>query len=204
MDVNRIAASENVAVFSREILEDDISSFQTGVRNAMNDDRRGPLTICQATGFARRQRAAEHAVRVCSPKEDPMTIRSFFAALILTTLGAGGIPASAIAADETRSSSEVAQLGMEQLRERLALTPDQEAKIAPLVQARNQKLQALRGSMDADASRRQKRGAFKEAREIQSDFVEKVEPLLTAEQKKEWEALRKEMRDEMKQRVRNR
>jgi hypothetical protein len=133
-----------------------------------------------------------------------MTIRSFFAALTVTTFCLAGAPDSAIAAGDATSGQEVAQLAIEKLRERLALTPDQEAEIAPLVQARNQKLQALRGSMDADASRRQKRGALKEAREIQSDFVEKVEPLLTAEQKKEWEAVRKEMRDEMMQRARNR
>lgn len=128
-----------------------------------------------------------------------MSIRSFFAALILAVLCIVGAPHAATAAEP-----DAAQLGMEQLRERLALTPDQEARIAPLVQARNQKLQALRGSMDADASRRQKRGALKEAREIQSEFVEKVEPLLTDTQKKEWEALRKEMRDEMMKRYRNR
>jgi hypothetical protein len=133
-----------------------------------------------------------------------MSIRFLFAALILTTLGFAGGSHSAVAADDAGSKGEVAQLAMEKLRDRLALTPDQEARIAPLVQARNQKLQALRGSMDADASRRQKRGALKEARAIQSDFVEKVEPLLTTEQKKEWEVLRKEMRDEMMQRVRNR
>jgi hypothetical protein len=128
-----------------------------------------------------------------------MSTRSFFAALILAAVCLVGIPHAAMAAE-----SDAAQLGMEQLRERLTLTPDQETKIAPLVQARNQKLQALRGSMDPDASRRQKRGALKEAREIQSEFVEKVEPLLSNEQKKEWEVLRKEMRDEMMKRYRNR
>jgi Spy/CpxP family protein refolding chaperone len=128
----------------------------------------------------------------------------FLATLLVAALGLVAVPHVALAADEAGSKSEAAQLAMEQLRERLALTPDQEARIAPLVQARNQKLQALRGSMDADASRRQKRGALKEAREIQSEFVEKVEPILTPQQKKEWEALRKEMRDEMMTRYRNR
>lgn len=133
-----------------------------------------------------------------------MTARPFFATLLLTALCLAGAPCSAIAADEAASKTEIAQLAMEQLRERLALTADQEAKIAPLVQARNQKLQALRGSMNADASRRQKRSVLKEAREIQGEFVEKVEPILSAEQKKEWGKLRSEMRDEMMKRYRNR
>ena len=133
-----------------------------------------------------------------------MRIRSFLTVLILSALCLGVAPHAATAADDSASKSEAAQLGMDKLRERLALTPDQEARIAPLVQARNQKLQALRGSLDANASRREKRGVLKEVREIQGEFVEKVEPLLTPEQKKEWEALRKEMRDEMMSRYRNR
>lgn len=134
-----------------------------------------------------------------------MHTRSFLAAVILTAFAlAGGGHHNAMASDDASSKADVAQLGMEQLRSRLSLTPDQEAKIKPLVEARNQKLKTLRGSMEASASRREKRGALKEVRSIQSEFVEKVEPLLSKEQQKEWAALREEMRDEMVKRYRNR
>jgi hypothetical protein len=132
------------------------------------------------------------------------TIRSPMAAAMLAVFALSGTVQLAQAAEGARSNSEAAQLAMGQLRERLELTPDQEARIAPLVQARNQKLKALRDSMDAGASRREKRGALKQARAIQSEFVSKVEPLLTDPQKKEWEAIRQEMRDEMMKRYRNR
>jgi len=130
--------------------------------------------------------------------------RSFFAAFILSVIGLVGVSPAALAADDPSSRADVSQLGMEKLRDRLSLTPDQEARIKPLVEARNRKMKTVLGSMDANASRRDKRGALKEARAIQSEFVAQVEPILSKEQRKEWEALREEMRDEMVKRYRNR
>lgn len=44
------------------------------------------------------------------------------------------------------------------------------------------------------AARSRGRAQLREAREIQEDFIARVEPLLTQEQMKEWEAIRKEAR----------
>ena len=133
-----------------------------------------------------------------------MKTRYMFALLIVTALVAGGVHSVARAAEATADQHEAMQLKMEELRARLALTTEQEAKMAPLVQARNEKLKALRASNSGDASRRERRGMLKEARSIQQDFVEQAEPMLTKEQKKEWEAIRKEMRDAAMERRRAR
>ena len=83
-------------------------------------------------------------------------------------------------------------------------TPEQEAQISPLIEARNSKLKAVRESADPKGSRREKLGVLRQVRSIQQDFVKQVEPLLSKEQKKEWERLRDEMKDTAKARLRDR
>ena len=133
-----------------------------------------------------------------------MKTRYVFALLIVVALMSGGIKDVAWGAEVSQEQREAMQLKFEELRERLALTPEQEAKIAPLVQERNEKLKALRGSSGAEPSRRERLAMLKEARSIQQDFVERVEPMLTAEQKKEWAAIREEMKEAAKARRRDR
>ena len=135
-----------------------------------------------------------------------MKIRYMSGLVIATALALSSAQSFGQDAGPPTSSTqrEAMQLKLEDIRTRLALTPDQEAKIAPLFQARNEKLKALRDSSDPNASRRDKLGMLKEARGIQDDFVDQVEPLLTKEQKKEWEAIRKETQETAKARFRER
>jgi protein CpxP len=133
-----------------------------------------------------------------------MKTRYVFAALVAVALVSGGMQSVAWGAEVSPEQREAMQLKFEELRERLALTPEQEAKIAPLVQERNEKLKALRGSGGGEASRRERIAMLKEARGIQQEFVEQVEPMLTAEQKKEWAAIREEMKEAAKARRRDR
>ncbi|MBX5461416.1 MAG: hypothetical protein IRZ28_10045 [Steroidobacteraceae bacterium] len=123
--------------------------------------------------------------------------------LVATGCIAGGAHL-ARAAEASGTQREAMQMKLEELRERLALTPEQEAKIAPLVQARNEKLKALRSTSSPSASRREKRQQLQKVRAIQQEFVSQVEPLLTSEQKKEWEKIRSEMRESARERYRNR
>jgi hypothetical protein len=92
-----------------------------------------------------------------------------------------------------------AQLGMEELASRLNLSSDQQAKIAPALQERNSRLEALVKERDASRNRRDKIKALREARSIQQAFVGKVTPVLTAQQKSQWDKLREEMRAELKE-----
>lgn len=131
--------------------------------------------------------------------------RSMFAAAIaLLAIGSAMIDTPAYAVEPTAEQREAIQVKIEELRARLALTPEQEEKIAPLVRERNEKLQALRGKSDPNASRSEKRALLQETRGIQDDFVARVEPLLTKEQIKEWEAIRQEARKEIAERWRSR
>jgi hypothetical protein len=99
---------------------------------------------------------------------------------------------------------EAAELRIEELKKRLALTSEQEAKLAPIIEARNDKLRDLRASSDGDTSRRAKIAMLKKARKIQEDFSAQIEPILTEQQQAEWEKFRKETRDAAKERMRER
>lgn len=121
----------------------------------------------------------------------PVPVALFLAALLATQIPVG-TPARAA----TETQREGMQLRMEELRSRLNLTSEQEAALAPLVQERNTRLQALRGSGDGEPSRRERRALLSQARTIQEEFIGKVQPLLSKEQMEEWEKIRAEMRDE--------
>jgi hypothetical protein len=115
-----------------------------------------------------------------------MKPRAILSTLALSTLICGGPAIAASPADD---------ILMEDMTSRLNLTEAQQAQIAPLLEQRNKQLKALRGNLPADASRRQKLKSLRESRSIQQEFVGKVSPALTREQKAEWEKMREEMRD---------
>lgn len=94
--------------------------------------------------------------------------------------------------------------GIEELRSRLNLTPEQEAQIAPYAEQRREKLEKIRNRTSSTTSRRDKRAALQEAKSAQDEFQRNVEPLLTKEQQAEWKKMREEARVQMKERLRNR
>jgi hypothetical protein len=96
------------------------------------------------------------------------------------------------------------QMNIDELTARLNLTPEQQAQIAPLAETRRSKLEGIRGKLDSASSRRDKRAVLQEAKAVQDEFTSKVEPLLTAEQKSEWQKMREETRSKMKERFKNR
>jgi len=107
-------------------------------------------------------------------------------------------PTVCVAADESG-----AQMGIDELKTRLALTPEQQAQIAPLADERRSRLEGIRGKMSSAASRQEKRAVLQEAKSIQDDFAAKVEPLLSSEQKTEWKKMREEARSKMLERWRS-
>lgn len=102
------------------------------------------------------------------------------------------------------ASSAPAEMSIDQLKSRLNLTAEQEAKIAPYLETRKSKLQAAQGKIASASSRRDKRAALQEAKQAQDEFVKNVEPVLTPEQQTEWQKIRAEAREQMKERLRNR
>lgn len=94
--------------------------------------------------------------------------------------------------------SDQAEMGIEQLKSRLNLTPEQQSKIQPYADARKAKLQEVHAKMQHATSKRDKRAVMQEARKAQDDFVRNVDPLLTADQQAEWKKIRSEAREKMK------
>lgn len=119
----------------------------------------------------------------------------------LLFIGAGGVQ-PAVAADA--SGAPAAQMNIDELKARLNLTPEQQAQIEPLAEARRSKLEGIRGKLDSASSRKDKRAVLQEAKAAQDEFTSKVEPLLTAEQKTEWQKMREETRSKMLERFKNR
>jgi hypothetical protein len=99
---------------------------------------------------------------------------------------------------------EAMELRVEELKQRLALTPEQEAQLAPLIEARNANLRKLRAGSGGDDSRRARMARLQQARKIQEEFNSMVAPILTREQQAEWGEIRKEVRAAAKERMRER
>jgi protein CpxP len=86
------------------------------------------------------------------------------------------------------------------VRNRLHLTPEQEAKLRPMFQQREQQLYETRSKLEAAASSTGKREVLKAAKADARTFNEQVEGVLDASQKAEWRELRDETRDKVKER----
>lgn len=87
---------------------------------------------------------------------------------------------------------------------RLALTPEQQQRIAPALEERNRRLAELRGALPEEASRRERLRALREARTVQQQFVEKVNPVLTEAQRAQWQAQRDAAREGARERLQQR
>jgi hypothetical protein len=128
-----------------------------------------------------------------------MMLRSLlFAFLALTAF------AVTPAAELTEDQQQALETKVQELRERLALTPEQEQKITPLLEARNQKLRELRAKYGDNPSLRDKRAMLREGKAIQEGFDAQLRPILTTEQMSEWQKVRDEMRANARERYRNR
>jgi transcriptional regulator with XRE-family HTH domain len=121
--------------------------------------------------------------------------------LLFLLLGAAAAPGFAAPAPEDGESH--AEIALTELAKRLNLTPEQQARIEPALQERNSRLRTVAGRLSPNASRRERLRAAREMRDIQQEFVAKVTPVLTSEQKSEWERMRSEMRDKARERARS-
>ncbi len=88
---------------------------------------------------------------------------------------------------------------MEIMRERLSLTAEQEAQIAPLLARRKVELQETRTRYLNIDSRSEQRSVKKIAQQEQELFNSQVENVLTPAQKTEWQKLRAEVRAKLKE-----
>ena len=86
------------------------------------------------------------------------------------------------------------------VRNRLNLTPEQEAKLRPMFRQREQQLYETRSKLETAATITEKRGVLKAAKSDAQAFNAEVESVLDASQKTEWRDLREETREKVKER----
>jgi len=86
------------------------------------------------------------------------------------------------------------------VRNRLHLTPEQEAKLRPMFRQREQQLYDTRARLESAASSDAKRQVMKTAKADAQAFNTQVEGVLDASQKGAWRDLRDETREKVKER----
>jgi hypothetical protein len=87
------------------------------------------------------------------------------------------------------------------LSSRLELTPEQESKLAPMFDKRIAQLREAKSRLEQATSRQQKRDVLREAKSGGDEFSRQVESVLSPSQQHEWRDIRKEFREQAKQRI---
>lgn len=87
------------------------------------------------------------------------------------------------------------------VRNRLSLTPEQQAKLAPMFQERGSQLQELRSRLEQASSRQDKRNIMRAAKQQAEQFNQQVEGVLDVRQKQEWRELRSQTREKVRERI---
>ena len=114
-------------------------------------------------------------------------------AIVLAATSAGAI------AQHPAVDPAAVQAALQEAKARLQLTPEQEAQLKPLMQERNQALKAIRDKHAGDDSRRSRRAMFREAEPVIENYQARVRTILNDAQYAEWEKMRAEARDRLKE-----
>ena len=127
------------------------------------------------------------------PKSSRLLKRSVMQALLMLCIAAMSPLARAQAgtAEPWATPAEKQQF-IEQARERLKLTPEQEPKVKALVRTEAEKLKAIDAKYGGNASREARINRAREMKASREDFRGSLSQVLTPEQMKEWDALRDE------------
>jgi len=78
---------------------------------------------------------------------------------------------------------------------KLNLTPDQQAKITPIIADRQQQMQAIRADTSSRPMQR-----MKKAKAVTEESDKKINAVLTPDQQKQYAALEEQMKEQMKER----
>ncbi|MGJ5817472.1 hypothetical protein [Paludibaculum fermentans] len=96
---------------------------------------------------------------------------------------------------------ERAQERLQQIKDRLKLTPEQSEQVRPIVTEEFQQLKAIRDKHSGDSNRRGKLKMAREMRDVQSDTDKKLGKVLSKEQMEELKKMREEWRQQMRERA---
>ena len=131
-----------------------------------------------------------------------MKRRTFPTALLALGLCAGVAP-WAQAHDRHGDHGARIEHHMEKAAERLKLSDEQKQQLRPLIEEHVAKAKAIRDKYPAEISREQKQQMFDEMRAVREDYDGKVRAVLTEEQRQEWEKMRSERHDRMREHKRD-
>ena len=96
---------------------------------------------------------------------------------------------------------ERAQQRLQEIKDRLKLTPEQEEQVKPIVMDEFQQLKAMRDKHSGDTSRRGRMKMMREARDIQSDTENKLAKVLNKDQMAELKKMREQWRAQARERM---
>ena len=118
----------------------------------------------------------------------------------LAILAVAGLLGATASAQDTKQDTKAPRRGaqveerLKQLSEELNLTPEQKAKIKPVLEKEREKVQALRSDTSLTREQRQEK-----MRAMRADLDKQIKPILTADQYQKWEKSRAEMRNRARQ-----
>jgi hypothetical protein len=105
---------------------------------------------------------------------------------------------------QTPAVPDQARQRLEQIKERLKLTPEQVEQVRPIIADEMQKLKALRDSSSGGGSRRDRMKMARELKRIQGDADDQLKKVLSKEQMNELKKIREERRQQLRERAGNR
>ena len=88
---------------------------------------------------------------------------------------------------------------LQEFQRRMSLTPEQTGQIRPILRDQAAKVREIRAKFQSDRSRRGRRNLQPELRRVRQDARQRIEPLLTPDQKADWAKLRAERRERRRQ-----
>lgn len=122
------------------------------------------------------------------------------ASILALVLTAGAVHARQQPTVEPQADQ--ARQRLQEMKDRLALTPEQIESLRPVLAEEMQKLQALRDKYDAGGQDRRTRLKMgRELRDIRSHAEEKMKPILSKRQMQEMKKIREERQQELKNRA---
>ena len=122
------------------------------------------------------------------------TLLTLFALILSLSASA----AAQQAPDQQRN--EQLQQRVQDLKERLNLTPEQAEQVRPIIVEEMQQLKAVRDKYSGDQSRRSRMKMGREMKGVQNATNDKLKNILTKQQMDELRKIREESRQEMRQR----
>ena len=123
--------------------------------------------------------------------------------LLIALLLIGSISGRAVAQEPAPAAPQVpeqARQRVEQIKERLKLTPEQVEQVRPILADEMQKVKALR-EPSSGGDRRDRRKMAREFKRIQGDADEQLKRVLSKEQMQELKTLRDEWRQQLRERA---